>query len=225
MQWGGVAGLAGVVLFLGTIAVVVAMGLPSASDVETLTDFANIESGRIAEHFLYLGALALFALHTFALRRLLEPAHQAASLFGTVLAMFGLVIMAASSMLHISTAPLAELYTATGTTPEDLRAIEYAWSGTQSVFDTMLVTGVLLVPLGMVMFGLAMRHSSAFGPKLGALAIGLGLLGFTGAAIEAIDTTTDYSAAGVLAIVVFVLISSWRMTRLDVSESPDLTER
>ncbi len=37
---------------LGAVAVVVAWGLPDASDVETLRDFADIESGRIAEHLL-----------------------------------------------------------------------------------------------------------------------------------------------------------------------------
>ena len=43
------AGLAGVVLLLGAVAVVAGLGLPDASDPETLTDFADIESGRIAE--------------------------------------------------------------------------------------------------------------------------------------------------------------------------------
>ena len=47
-------------------------------------------------------------------------------------------MMAASSLLHVSTAPLAELYTDPDTAPEDLPAIEYAWHGAQSVFDTML---------------------------------------------------------------------------------------
>ena len=224
MRWGGVAGLAGVALFIGTVVVVVGMGLPDASDVETLRDFADIESGRIAEHFLYLGALVLFALHVSVLHRLLGPAHQAAALFGTVLATFGLVIMAASSMLHVSTAPLAELYTAPDTTPEDMRSIEHAWHGAQSVFDTMLATGVLLVPLGMVLFGIAMRRAPAFGSGITALAIGLGTLGVIGAAIEAIDTTTDSSAAAVLAIVIFHLSTGWRMLRLGRGESIDLTD-
>ena len=68
------------------------MGLPDASDVETLTDFADIESGRIAEHFLYLGALILFALHVLVLHRLLKTAHQAAALFGAAVAEIGLII-------------------------------------------------------------------------------------------------------------------------------------
>jgi hypothetical protein len=37
-----VAGLAGVILMLCSVAVVVALGLPDASDVATLTDFAKL---------------------------------------------------------------------------------------------------------------------------------------------------------------------------------------
>ena len=47
VRWGGVAGLAGVALLLASAVVVGILGLPDASDVETLTDFADIETGRI----------------------------------------------------------------------------------------------------------------------------------------------------------------------------------
>ena len=48
IRWGGLAGLGGVVLLVGAVVVVVSLGLPDASDVETLTDFDDIEAGRIA---------------------------------------------------------------------------------------------------------------------------------------------------------------------------------
>jgi hypothetical protein len=86
IRWGGRAAVAGVILMVASVAVVVALGLPDASDPETLMDFADIESGRIAEHFLYLGALMLFALHVLVLHRLLGTAHPAAALFGTAVA-------------------------------------------------------------------------------------------------------------------------------------------
>lgn len=222
-RWGGIAGLAGVVLMLGAGLVVGILGLPDASDPETLTDFANIESGRIAEHFLYLGALILFALHVFVLHRLLSPAHQPAALFGTVVAAFGLVIMAASSLLHVSTSPLAELYTSADTPPEDLPAIEYAWHGAQSVFDTMLATGVLLVPIGIILLGIAMWRAPAFGPGLAKLSIGLGAVGIIGAAIAVVDPGSAFSAASVAAIALFHLIAGWRTLKLGNRESIDLT--
>jgi hypothetical protein len=220
-----VAGLSGVILFLAAAAVVVALGLPDASDPETLTDFADIESGRIAEHLLYLGALMLFALLVFVLHRLLGTALPAAALFGTVMAAFGLGIMAASSLLHVSTSPLADLYTASDTPPEDLPMIEYAWHGAQSVFDTMLTTGVLLVPIGIVLLGLAMRRAPAFGPRLTWLSIGLGAVGIIGATIAVVDPGSMFSALSVLAIVVFNLSVGWRMLKLGNEEDIDLTDR
>ena len=225
IRWGGVAGVAGVILLLCSVAVVVALGLPDASDVETLTDFPDIESGRIAEHFLYLGALILFALHTFVLHRLLRTAHPAPALFGTVIAAFGLVIMAASSLLHVSTSPLADLYHSPDTPAEDLQAIEYAWFGAQSVFDTMLATGVLLVPIGILLLGVAMRSDApAFGPHLSMLTIGLGTVGTIGAAAEVVDPGSDFSAAGVLAIAVFYFSIGWRTVRLGTNASIDFTD-
>ena len=224
-RWGGVAGLAGAILMLGAGAVVGVLALPDASDVETLTDFADIKSGRIAENTLYLGALMMFALHTFVLYLLLKTAHPAAALFGTVTAAFGLVIMAASSLLHVATSPLADLYTASDTPPEDLASIEYAWHGAQSVFDTMLATGVLLVPIGIVLLGVAMRGAPTFGPRLTWLTIGLGTAGIIGAAIEVVDPALEVSAASVLAIVVFNLSTGWRMLTVGNDAGADLTDQ
>ena len=213
IRWGGLSGVAGFLALLGSVIVVVGLGLPDASDVETLTDFADIETGRVAEHFFYLGALLFFALHVSALYRVLRSAHLPAALFGSVMAMFGYVIMAASSLLHVSTAPLSELHTAPDATPEDLRAIEYAWYGAQSIFDTMLTTGVLVVPIGIALFGLAMWKAPAFGSGLTVFTVGLGVLGVVGAAIAVVDPGSMFSAASVLAIALFHLAVGIRMLR------------
>lgn len=213
-RWGGIAALAGVVSMVGTAVVVGALGLPDASDVETLRDFGDIETGRFFEHFFYLGALVLFALHVVVLNRLLAPAHRPAALFGAVVAEFGLIIMAASSMLHVSTSPLAELYTDPDTPVDDLASIEYAWHGAQSVFDTMLATGVLLVPIGIVLFGVAMLRAPEFGLRLAWFAIVIGALGFVGAVIEAVDQDLEFSAVAVLAIVLFHLSTGWQTLTL-----------
>jgi hypothetical protein len=213
-RWGGAAALAGVVLMLMTVAVVVAMDLPDASDAEALRDFGDIETGRIFENLLYLGAVILFTLHVHVLYRLLEMAHWAAALFGAVLSTIGLAILAASSLLHVSTSPLADLYSDSSTPSEELPAIEYAWHGAQSVFDTMLATGLLLVPAGMVLFGVAMRQSQQFGSRLGSLAIGLGVIGATSATVEIVDQSLEFSGASMLAIVVFHLAAGLRTRRL-----------
>ncbi|MEO1059902.1 MAG: DUF4386 family protein [Actinomycetota bacterium] len=214
LRWGGVAGLGGVFLLLASVVVVLSFGLPDAADLETLTDFDDLEVGRIAEHFLYLGALVLFALHVVVLRRALHAADPAAALFGAVVALFGFVILAASSVLHVSTAALSDLYEDPSRSADGRESIEYAWAGAQSVFDTMLVTGLLLVPVGLALLGVAMRHAPGFGPRLATSCLVLGGLGFVGAAIETVDTSTDLSALSVLAMVAFSLIVGWRLLRL-----------
>lgn len=70
----------------------------------------------------------------------------------------------------------------------------------------MLVTGVLLVPIGIVLFGVAMRSASAFGPRLATVTVGLGLLGIVGAAI----VPGSAAAAAVLVIVLFNLLAGQR---------------
>jgi len=212
-RWGGVAGMLGAVLLIAAGVVVGSLGLPDASDVETLTDFENIETGRIIEHFLYLGSVVLFALATVAMHRILARVHPAAALFGAATAFIGLVIMAASAVLHVSTAPLSELYTDPDTPSEDLAAIEYAWHGAQSIFDTMLTTGVFLVPIGIVLFGVAMRRSATFGSGVTYLSLALGAIGVVGATIAIIDTGSMFAALSVLAIAIFFLVTGWQMLR------------
>ena len=134
--------------------------------------------------------------------------------FGAAVAALGYAIMAAGSLLHVSTSPLAELYESSDTPPDDLAAIEYAWHGAQSVFDTMLATGVLLVPIGILLLGVAMRSAPAFGHRLAILSIILGGLGVIGATVEIIDTESNISAAAVLAIVLFHLATGWRTLTL-----------
>lgn len=220
-RWGGIAGLAGVVMMIAAFGVVIGLGLPDASDPETLIDFADIETGRILEHFAYLAALVLFLLHGLVLGQLLTREHPPAALFGAALSTLGLTVMAAGAVLHVSTSPLADLYTDPDTPTEDLPAIEYSWHGAQSVFDTMLATGLLIVPIGMILLGVAMRSSGSYGPRLAWLAIGLGAVGFVGAAVEVVDRSIELSALSVLAIVVFNGAVAWRTLRLGRSEVPE----
>ncbi len=211
LRWGGIAGVAGAISMFGALAVVTFLELPDASDVRTLKDYPDIAAGRIAEHFFYLGALVLFALHVLVLYRMLRPAHPAAALFGGATALMGFITMAASSLLHISTAPLSDLY-ATAETGETA-SIEAAWVGAQSVFDTMLATGVLLVPIGLLLLGLAMRRFPAIASTITWLTIGLGAVGIIGAVIAIIDPGSMFSALSVLGIVVVIFATGWQMLR------------
>jgi hypothetical protein len=106
LRWGGAAGVLGSVMLLGAFIVVGALGLPDTSDTASLVDFPDIETARIVENTLYLGALLLWTLHFIALRLALRRASLAPSLFGSALGIFGLVILAAGALLHVATGML-----------------------------------------------------------------------------------------------------------------------
>ena len=89
----------------------------------------------------------------------------------------------------------------------------------------MLATGVLLVPIGIVLLGIAMWSAPAFGTRLAGLAFGLGTVGIVGAAIAVVDPGSEFSAASVLAMVAFYLSTGWRTLTLANIQSIDLTDR
>ena len=86
----------------------------------------------------------------------------------------------------------------------------------------MLATGLLLVPIGIALMGLALRGSDLYGRWLSWIAIILGLVGTIGAAIEVVDTDSDLSALGVLAMVVFHLLVGWQTMTLSTKKKFDL---
>ncbi len=88
----------------------------------------------------------------------------------------------------------------------------------------MLATGVLLVPIGIVLLGIAMRKAPAFGSGLAMVAIGLGALGTIGAVIAIIDPGIGVLRDERLAIVVFNLVVGWRTWQPGTSETVDLTD-
>jgi hypothetical protein len=124
----------------------------------------------------------------------------------------GFITMAASSLLHISTAPLSDLYEAAEA--GDRAAIEAAWVGAQSVFDTMLATGVLLVPIGLLLLGFAMRRFPALASSIMWLTIGIAAVGVIGAVIAIIDPGSMFSAISVLGMTVVLLATGWQMLRV-----------
>ncbi len=87
----------------------------------------------------------------------------------------------------------------------------------------MLVTGVLLVPIGIVLLGVAMRSAPTFGARLAWIAIALGTLGALGAIIAVVDPGSAFAAASVLAIVMFYLTSSWRTLAIEAGATTEFT--
>jgi hypothetical protein len=214
LRQGGMAGVLGSILLLGAFAVVIAFGLPDVSETETLLRYPEISTARIVENILYLAALVLMMIHILALYRTLRRKSLAASLFGSAVDILGLAVLICGALLHLATAPLADLHGSAAA--QDKATVVLVWQGVQSVFDTLLVTGAVLVPFGLIALGLAMPRSPSFGAAIGWVGLGLGTVGLLGSAVAVVDPGSPAVAASILSMVGFhaiVGVKSYRQPR------------
>jgi hypothetical protein len=123
------------------------------------------------------------------------------ALCGAVLSIVGLVTLAAGALPHIATAPLSELYHAADASPQDQAALLLIWHGIDAMFHALLVTGLVILPIGLIAFGRAMLDAPDFGTRIGRTTMGLGVAGFAAASTLLVEDSA------IAAVVVFALIA------------------
>lgn len=84
----------------------------------------------------------------------------------------------------------------------------------QAVFDTLVITGVAIVPVAMATLAWSMMQSDVFGRVVGGVALALSMAGAVGGA-GAVIVGPDFAGIQVamLSMVVFHAIVGWRMLR------------
>lgn len=205
-RWGGLAGLTGGVLFLFVFFFVGAIvGPDPAGPGGAVTRFPEIRAARTLENTMYLVVLILWATHFLALYRALR-AKLAPALFGTVLGMVGLVVLAAGALPHVATAPISDLYHAPGASPEDQTTLVLLWQATQGILNELLVVGLVVLPISLIPLGGAMLGIPAFGRGFGGLTMALGLIGVGAAAVLLVDPRSFIAVIGFFALIVFHLV-------------------
>ncbi len=210
LRWGGRAGIFGSLLMLVTFGVVAAFVGMDITPEQSLTRFPDIKVARTVENTLYLAALLSWVVHSLGLYRALRRRSPGPALFGAVLSIVGLTMMVAGALPHVATAPLSDLYHAAGATPQDQATLLLVWHGIYAMLvDTLLVTGLLIVPLGLIAFGRAMFEAPDFGARLGSVTVGLGLTGLAAASTLLVQNSM-IAAVGVFALIGFHLIAGWR---------------
>jgi hypothetical protein len=216
LQWGGLAGIVGSILFvLGFVFVGVFVGLEATEPAEWVVRFPDIRAARIVENSLFLAVLILWLPHFLALYHALRRTSLAPALFGSILGILGLGILAAEALQHIAQAPIADLYHAPGTTSEQQTTLVFLWQATQGILDSMFIVGLLLLPISLVVLGVGMFKSPAFGKGLGAISVVLGLLGVAAAALLLVDPASEIGAmVGVFILIGFHLVLGWKVYRL-----------
>jgi len=215
LRWGGLAGILGGIIFILVFVIVIAFVGPDPAEPEgSVMRFPDIRAARTVENSLYLVVLILWVAHFLALYRALRGTNLAPALFGSVLAIVGLGVLAAGALPHIATAPISDLYHAPGATPEDQATLVLLWQATQSIFDAMFVVGLLLLPIGLIALGVAMLGAPAFGKGFGGVSVVVGAVGVVAASVLLVDPLSPSAFVGVLALIVFHLVLGWKVYSL-----------
>jgi len=148
------------------------------------------------------------------LYRALRKTSLAPALFGSVLGLVGLVVMAVSTTPHVAHAPLSDLYHAPGATPADQATLALLWQATQGIFDAMLYVGFVVVPIGLITLGVAMLGAPAFGKGFGGLSVVLGVVGLVAAVLQLVDPSSMIGAGSYFACLIFYLVMGWKVYSL-----------
>lgn len=214
LRWGGLSGVLGSIIFIAVFAIVgLFVGADPAEAEGLIIRHPDIRAARIVENGLYLLALVLWIPHFLALYRALRPTRLAPAYFGSVLGMLGLVLLAAGALVHVATGPISDLYHAAGATSEDQATLVLIWQATQGIFDALLVTGLLLAPMGLTGLGLAMFGAPDFGKRIGGLSVSLGVLGL-GAASSLLVNVSPIAIVTVFSLIAFHLVVGWKLYSL-----------
>jgi hypothetical protein len=217
LRWGGLAGVAGGILFILTSVIVIAFALPDPSSPRALERFPDIRGARALEDGLYLVAVILWGALFLALYRALRQTSLAPALFGSILGIAGLVVLAAGALPHVASVPISDLYHAPGATPSDQAALVLVWQATQGIFEALVAAGILMATGSLIALGAAMFGAPAFGKGLGRTSIGLGVVGVAAAFFDLVAPPSPIAAGGFLALTVFQLVLGWKVYSLSRS--------
>lgn len=121
-----------------------------------------------------------------------------------MLSILGLAVLVAGTLPHVATAPLSDLYQAPGATAQDQATLILVWQGVSAMFDALLYTGLVVLPLGLLALGKAMFSSPDYGMRLGRTTLALGVTGL-GAAAAVLVGFPALAGVGVLVLTAFHL--------------------
>jgi hypothetical protein len=216
LLWGGVSGILGSIIFiLSFIFVGMVIGLKPDAPAGWVNQFPDIMVARIIENSLFLAVIILWLFHMLALYYALRGKGHAPRLFGSVLAMLGLGVLAVEALQHIAQAPIASLYHTAGVTPDEQTTLVFLWQATQGILDAMFITGLVLLPLSLILLGIAMLRTPTFGKRFGGMSMVLGAAGVIAAGLLVVDSGSVPGATiGVFVLVGFNLVLGWKVFRL-----------
>lgn len=87
------------------------------------------------------------------------------------------------------------------------------------VINALLVTGLVLLPIGVIALGVTMFKAPAFGKGFGGLSMVIGILGVVAGIVLLIDPGSSIAIVSVLSLIVFHLVLGWKVYRLSRAPS------
>jgi hypothetical protein len=213
LRGAGLTGTLGSLVMLATFVLVGALGLPDPFAPESLVRFPEIQYARTAENLLYLAAIVLWAVHHELLHRLLRDTAPVLSVAAGTIGSLGAAVLAAGALLNVATATMSQAYQQAA--EADRSVVVLAWQAAQGVMEALLVTGALLLPAAVVLFGIALRRGLS--PILGWGAVVVGTAGTAAAIAAATNLPSTLVAVSILGALTFHLVAGVRWLRMSRS--------
>ena len=214
LRYGGLAGILAGGFFLITIITLVMFGPSTTANANQLVaNFPNVSTGlAVGNSFYFLVSVSLVGL-VIGLYRALRRANPFAALFGTFLFALGLGVTFVEDTTQFAFAPISTLYHAPGATLSDQATLALMWQATQGMFNEFDTSATILLSAGLIVLGIAMIRTKAFGKVFGALSIVIGTA--QAAAISLVSTNSaGYAPIALLAFLVFPVLFGWKLYRM-----------
>lgn len=214
LRGAGFTGTVGSLLLLAVFVLVGALGLPDPFTPDSLLRFPETQYAGVAENLLFLAVIVLWAVHHELLHRLLRGTAPVLSAAARTVGSLGVAMLAAGALLNVSTATMSQAYQQAA--EADRSVVVLAWQAAQGVMDALLVTGALLLPAAVVLFGIALRRDLS--PILGWGAVVVGIAGTAAAIAAATDPPSmPLVAVSILGTLTFHLVAGISWLRLSRS--------
>lgn len=215
LQWGGLAGLLGSLIFVVSIVYqVVFVGTATTAPGDgPIIRFPGLQTQIAVGQTLFLVATILFVPLLLALYWALRGSSLAPGLFGGALSFLGVAVLAVESEPNVAMAQISAQYHAAGATAAQQAAAVQIWQATQGMFNEYDTCAYIFLSVGFILFGLAMLQTQSFHKAIGGLSAAIGIAGLFGVALFAVTSAT-FAIFGLLTFVVFPLVMGWKVYSL-----------
>src|SRR5438093_13070473 len=130
LRWGGLAGMLGGIIFIFSIVVLVGLAPPPATTTALVMSYPDHRAAITLGDALYVAAVILWVPLFLALFRALRGTSLAPGLFGSGLAIMGLVSHSVGSLPLLAFSRISDFYRAACLTPLALATLGLFWQAT-----------------------------------------------------------------------------------------------